>query len=312
MTSVFGPVERLLVGAAFAGLLTVAGFQTGRLGAHFMYPTPQVAFGAVTRVRVFDDALEQEARAPEARVAAVFGTPNPPEAAPVVTEPAKIAVNTTYRLHGITVVGAGRWAMLSVDGANMLARMGDKLANGELVTDITPTAVVLSRDGDLTILEFARPTADGESEMQETRPELLADFNPVEAPPAVPRVTTVTAVEAPAAAPEVEELAQPPIEMQVLRRAIYAPNALSNVHFVRQRTLGGEIGWQLKWIKDSPLVDAAGLQRGDVLVSINGLPVGNSGGLQNLLLGLGKLETIEIRYERRNRPMRVTIPLINS
>jgi type II secretory pathway component PulC len=290
----------------FACLLAFAGFHAGRFGSAIVFPTTASVSGGAATTREFDDAPRPDGTPQKTNVAAIFGTPEPTAAPATVAQP--IAPSTSYGLRGITVVGNSRWAMLTADGANMLVRMGDKLADGEVVKEITPTAVLLSRDGALTILEFS---GSSEENATDRRPDLTADFNPTTAPPEPPRVTTVTPVKRPAP-PETELIQQPPLNIQTLRRAIYAPIALSTVHFVRARTYSGGIGWKLKWIKDSPLVEAAGLQRGDILVSINGQSVEDSDALQSLVLGLGKLDTIEIEYERGKRPMRATIPLIKS
>jgi type II secretory pathway component PulC len=311
LASFLALIERMSIWTAFSIAVAFAGFQAGGLGAHLAFSSPNVDFGRVSGIRVFDKSFSQEVLPTIDTVAAIFG--NPEESQPVVRPaPIEIAENTDYSLQGVTVAVQGRWAMLDAGGANVLVREGDTLANGEMVKEITPTAVVLSRDGELTILQFTRAGSSEISTQNSDRAAIMADFNTVEDKPDVPRVTTVTALEKPARPIETLEVEQPPMKIQALRRALYAPNALSSVQFIRARVSGGAIGWQLKWIKDSPLVEAAGLQRGDVLVAINGVAIVDVKGLQNLLLGLPRLDKIDIEYERRQRPIRVTIPLEKS
>lgn len=309
MTFISGPLprtERLLFWAALLGFLTIGGFQLGRLGAGLSFPASLSGPAQSAKTPQFDDAQQPTGRPLETAVAPIFGTPAPTQA-PATAAPKPIPPASSYALRGITVVGPDRWAMLTADGANILVRMGDQLPGGETVKEITPDAVLVSQNGALSVLEFTRTDAEAPSD----RPELMADFAPSQQPDQAPRVTTVTP-SAPAPAPAQTQTERPALQLQTLRRAIYAPNALSNVHFTRSRTLSGRIGWKLKWIKDSPLIQAAGLERGDVLLAINGVPITDSKGLEALLLGLGKLDIIEIEYERRKRPMRVTIPLIKS
>ncbi|MEL6452375.1 MAG: PDZ domain-containing protein [Pseudomonadota bacterium] len=291
--------------AASVAVLGFAGFHAGSLAAKVAYApsaAPEVAREAAPDFAAVGDTGND---APRNVVAPVFGVPD--AAAPVAAPATR---NATYVLEGVTVTGLGRWAMLSVDGISQLVREGDALGEGELVKAINTTQVVIEAGGALTVVSFdADETPEEDSALQAS---LRADLSGVEAAPDQPRVTVITPPDTQAASAEPVQTERPAIDVKSLRRAFFAPDALSKLRFVRARSTDGGIGLQLKWFEENPITKAAGLERGDVLVSVNDVPITDSTGLQGLAAGLSKLDRIVLKYERKQQPIEVVIPIVRS
>ncbi|MEO1704368.1 MAG: hypothetical protein AAFR50_03390 [Pseudomonadota bacterium] len=303
--SVFDLPERLLVGAALLAAVVFAGFHAGTIGAKLAFPVAGAADAAETGPRGFDEAAVTTTAREVAAIAPIFGAPEVGETAPA---PAPVAQNTTYELEGITITEFGRWAMLNADGASRLLREGDALSETETVVSISPDTVIIQQGEVLSVVRFVRADEELSEEELARQASLEADLNP----PEENFIQTVAAPPTPAPEVEIEEVSttRPPVELQVLRQALYAPNALSDVQFVRARLWNGSVGLQLKWFKDNPIITAMGLQRGDVLAAINGVPITDPQALQALALQVGQLDEIVLFYERKSTVFDVTVPLI--
>lgn len=302
----------MLIGMAGLAALGFIGFHGGSLAAKLAFP-PDLDIAAHGDVaRPFGEVVAASGTSTSGIIAPLFGVPDQSAPPPPAEAPVE---NTTYQLEGITISDFGSWAMLNANGSSRLVREGDALGPGETVAGISVDTVILDTNGTLSFLRFAVAGGDRTATLSDERlareESLAADFNPPQAEPAEARVTTVTPTETPdQPPPPTLRTEQPPLQLQELRQALYRPNALSDVQFVRARLTDGGVGLRLKWFRDNPLVEATGLQRGDVLKTINDIEITDAQGLQALVLQLPKLDQLVVSYERKEQQIEVTIPLI--
>ena len=233
------------------------------------------------------------------RFAPIFGE----EAQTRSAESAPVARNTTYSLRGLfEMLDGGALAMIESSGITAVYRGRDRLPGGETITEISPDGVTIDGARGRTRIAF--------EELQVSRPE------PDERPPADARNSeadspgTVASVDAAVATADIEPERRPPLSHTKLSEQILSSESLlSAVRFKRVRVRTGKIGLRIEWLRKDDLTDAIGLQRGDVIVAVNGLSVDDPRTMDALVRTLPTSREVVIDLERRDGPHRVVIPL---
>ncbi len=230
----------------------------------------------VPRLPIFDDiAVTEAAESPAARSwPALFGEV-PPE--PVAEEtPAAPEPSPDFRLKGLVAGGDSGWAIVSASDGDHLVSVGSVLPGGAEVVAIDPDGVRILLDGKDFLISF-----DEEDEA------------PVAAAPAV-------------AAP-------------VVQTATLSLTELRNDGF--QRSLGlaggskvvdqgnGHLAQQIMWVRNGRLYDKVGLQKGDILLTLNGVPAGDMKALTEAAPKLLRERVFELEFLRAGARMTLKVQI---
>lgn len=178
------------------------------------------------------------------------------------------------RLFGLRSDGAGGGSAIIglADGRQLSVAVGETLEPGLILQSVGSDHVVLARGSSLTRLVFS-------------------DLPAGAAPPPPPVPQTVTPNPAPAAAVPTLDPAK-----------LMAPNAL------RPRMQGVRLnGFTIADGADAGLLDAAGLQAGDVILAVNGVALDSPARIAALRGQLANAASAEIRFERDGASQTTTI-----
>ena len=214
-----------------------------------------------------------------------------------------VARNTTYSLRGLfEMLDGGALAMIESSGMTAVYRGRDRLPGGEAITEISSDGVTIDSVRGRTRITF--------EELQMFRPEpgqvSLVDTRNSEAD----SPDAVAPVDADVPAADVEPERRPPLSHKTLSEQILSNESLlSAVRFKRVRGRTGRIGLRIEWLRKDDLTDAVGLQRGDVILTVNGLSVDEPGTMDALVRSFPTSREVVIDLERRDGPHRLVIPL---
>lgn len=178
-----------------------------------------------------------------------------------------------FRLFGVRAGGAGSGSAIIglPDGRQVSVGVGQEIEPGLTLTEVGADYAVVSRGGSPSRIGF------GETPVGAAAPP---------PPPATPQVVTP---DAPAA-------------------TTVDPQALMAEASLRPRMRGLAVnGFSVNASGDAPNLRAAGLQAGDVIVAIDGVPLNSLGRINELRTRLARAPSAEIRFERDGQPRTTTI-----
>lgn len=265
----------------FLLLLVIAGVLAARLTWLWLAPAP--AFVAVEK-----SSNQAGAQAPSISVDQIgrwhlFGLPATPQQASAK----KISASQLgAKLEGIISGSAFPLVILRVGGKVRLLGVGDALSSGVTIVSIAPDRVVISNQGRLESIAFPKP----------------ASLDQAPAPSAASLTGNAAAASSPPVAASVRAQAE-----QVLR------NPQTLLRFVRVSPVqqnGALHGYALRPVPgQSAFMRALGLAPGDVLTSVNGMPVNDPSLLPQIMPLLNSGQPLQVEIERGGQPMNVTINL---
>jgi len=205
---------------------------------------------------------------------ALFGE-IPPE--PVAaTETAAPEPSPDFSLKGLVAGGEGGWAIVSADSGDHLVSVGSVLPGGAKVIEIQPDGVRISLDDKEFLIGF-----DEEAEA----PMVAAELAP---------------------APAVQS-------------ASLSLSALRDDGF--QRSLGlaggskivdqgnGNLAQQIMWVRNGRLYDKVGLRKGDIILTLNGVPAGDIDALRQAAPELLRQRDFELELLRAGARMTLKVQI---
>jgi general secretion pathway protein C len=193
--------------------------------------------------------------------------------APVAAQPTAMAVATRLplELQGVFVADAPKdsAAIVAQKGRpGMLYVVGQKMPGNAELVEVHSDHIVLRRAGVLETLKF--PTATGQFVPAPQEPEDLADSaRPITSPSAGEANTDDGRDERGRMRPTSESMAEYRERIEADPAGALADLGISAVNE------GDASGYRLDDLTDSPFLSQTGLQPGDVILSVNGRPVGD-------------------------------------
>lgn len=193
--------------------------------------------------------------------------------------------SSQMRLFGVRAGGPdGGSAIIGLaDGRQTSVGVGEEVEPGLILQSVASDHVILSRGGSVTRLVFS------ELPMGAATPPAAPSAPQVVAPP-----TSANAIAPPSAAPATGPVVD--------------PARLAGQASLRPRMKGlGINGFTVSASGDGAALRAAGLQSGDVILSVNGTELNSLQGVANLRRDLSSSPQAEIRYERGGQVRTTTI-----
>ncbi|MES2834704.1 MAG: type II secretion system protein N [Pseudomonadota bacterium] len=178
-----------------------------------------------------------------------------------------------FRLFGVRAGGPGGGSAIIglPDGRQVSVGVGDEIEPGLTLTEVGPDHAVVSRNGSPSRITFGEVPVGAA------------------APPPPPTTEQVVTPQSSAA-------------------ATVDPQALMAEASLRPRMRGLAVtGFTVNASGQTPALAAAGLQPGDVITSIDGVPLDGLGRLNELRTRLSRAPQAEIRFERNGQPRTTTI-----
>lgn len=179
-----------------------------------------------------------------------------------------------FRLFGVRAGGPGGGSAIIglPDGRQVSVGVGEEVEPGLVLTSVGPDHAILSRNGSPSRVTF------GEVPVGAAAPPPPPVTDQVVTPPTAPAVATVD------------------------------PQALMAEASLRPRMRGMAVtGFSVNASGQTPALAAAGLQAGDVITAIDGVPLDGLGRLNELRTRLARAPQAEIRFERNGQPRTTTI-----
>jgi general secretion pathway protein C len=189
------------------------------------------------------------------------------------------------QLEGIIAGSQPPLVMLRVGGEVRLLQVGDKVTSQVTVSAIEPDRVLISNQGRLEAIAFPKPAS-----LNQAQPS-SASLAVSGGSPAVAKATTGARVDA-------AEVMQNP---QSLMRFVTVAPLQEN---------GALTGYALRPVPgQEAFMQQLGLEPGDVLTSVDGMPVTDPALLPRVMPLLGSGQPLNVMIERGGQPMSVTINL---
>lgn len=179
------------------------------------------------------------------------------------------------RLYGVRAGGAGGGSAIVglPDGRQVSVAVGEEIEPGLTLTAVGPDFATVSRGGSISRLTFG---------------EVPVGVAPPPPPPTTPQVVTPSSGQ--------EEA------------VVVDPQALMAQASLRPRMRGLAVnGFVVGASGDAPMLRAAGLQAGDVITAVDGIPLDGLGRLNELRTHLARAPQAEIRFERDGQTRTSTI-----
>lgn len=179
-----------------------------------------------------------------------------------------------FRLFGVRAGGPGGGSAIIglPDGRQVSVGVGEEIEPGLILSEVGPDYAVVSRNGSPSRVTFG---------------EVPVGAAPPPPPPATDQVVT------PQAAPAVTTV---------------DPQALMAEASLRPRMRGLAVtGFTVSAAGQTPSLAAAGLQPGDVITAVDGVPLDGLGRINELRTRLSRAPQAEIRYERDGQTRTTTI-----
>ncbi|MBD3816027.1 MAG: type II secretion system protein GspC [Halothiobacillus sp.] len=268
--------------ALFLILLATAGVLAARITWLWLAPAPVYVPPAGSGAQASEKS--QSASVEQIGGWHLFGqaaTPNRPEATKIS------ASQLGVKLEGIISGSPSPLVMLRVGGEVRLLQVGDALSAGVSIVSIAPDRVVISNQGRLESIAFPKPQS--------------LDQAPA---PSAASLTTANPrdVSAAAVAPTVRALAE---------KIRHNPQTLLRFVTVSPVQQDGEIsGYSLRPVPgQEALMRALGLMPGDVLTSVDGMPVNDPALLPRVMPLLNSGQPLQVQVERGGQPLSMTINL---
>lgn len=185
------------------------------------------------------------------------------------------ADSSQMRLYGVRSDGAGGGSAIIglPDGRQLSVGVGEEVEPGLVLKEVGADYVTLSRGGSVSRLIFT---------------ETPTGAAPPPPPPAAPQVVA------------------PPVSASEPAAAVVNPASLVARAGLRPRlSAGGIKGFTISG--DASEVKAAGLQAGDVILSVNGVALNGMGAVNGLRQSLATASSAQISYERDGQARTTTI-----
>lgn len=179
-----------------------------------------------------------------------------------------------FRLFGVRAGGPGGGSAIIglPDGRQVSVGVGEEIEPGLTLTEVGPDHAVVSRNGSPSRITF------GEVPVGAAAPPPPPTTEQVVTPQAAPAAATVD------------------------------PQALMAEASLRPRMRGLAVtGFTVNASGQTPALASAGLQSGDVITAIDGVPLDGLGRLNELRTRLSRAPQAEIRFERNGQPRTTTI-----
>ena len=179
-----------------------------------------------------------------------------------------------FRLFGVRAGGPGGGSAIIglPDGRQVSVGVGEEIEPGLTLSEVGPDYAVVSRNGSPSRVTF------GEVPVGAAAPPPPPATDQVVTPQAAPAVTTVD------------------------------PQALMAEASLRPRMRGLAVtGFTVSAAGQTPALAAAGLQPGDVITAVDGVPLDGLGRINELRTRLSRVPQAEIRYERDGQTRTTTI-----
>lgn len=268
--------------ALFLILLATAGVLAARITWLWLAPAP--AYVATTESGAEASEKSQSTSIEQIGSWHLFGraaTPDNPTATKIS------ASQLGVRLEGVISGSPLPLVILRVGGEVRLLQVGDALSAGVRIVSIAPDRVIISNQGRLESIAFPKP----QSLDQAPAPSAASLAT------ASPRDVSAAAV-APTVRAQAEEIRHNP--QTLLRFVTVSP--------VQQ---DGEVsGYSLRPVPgQEALMRALGLMPGDVLTSIDGMPVNDPTLLPRVMPLLNSGQPLQVQVERGGQPLSMTINL---
>lgn len=224
---------------------------------------------AVEPIRVTEPGRKQADLSVLSRFDAFFRTGEASSLAEVTA-----AGSEQFRLFGVRAGGPGGGSAIIglPDGRQISVGVGEEIEPGLILTSVGPDHAVVSRNGSPSRITF------GEVPVGAAAPPPPPPTEQVVTPQTVPAATTVD------------------------------PQALMAEASLRPRMRGLAVtGFTVNASGQTPALAAAGLQPGDVITAIDGVPLDGLGRINELRTRLQRAPQAEIRFERNGQPRTTTI-----
>lgn len=179
-----------------------------------------------------------------------------------------------FRLFGVRAGGPGGGSAIIglPDGRQVSVAVGEEIEPGLTLTEVGPDHAVVSRSGSPSRITFGEVPIGAA------------------APPPPPTIEQVVTPQTATAAATID------------------PQALMAEASLRPRMRGLAVtGFTVSASGQTPALAAAGLQPGDVITAIDGVPLDGLGRLNELRTRLSRAPQAEIRFERNGQPRTTTI-----
>lgn len=79
-------------------------------------------------------------------------------------------------------------------------------------------------------------------------------------------------------------------------------NPFDELKKIRLRPKDGEVGLEIQWIQDDSILKQLGVQKGDVIKSVNGIPFNNMADIANSINSLMNSERFDVEVTREGKP----------
>jgi len=297
----FNPTLAAASGARISGwlLAALAAVLSAQLTWQILAPADPLSVPAVKH-----DWREPTHRSPpESASSILHGLPNwplfgTPQAAPPPTAVAAPDTQLNLRLLGILASdpipsGSGFAIIAEGNGPERLFGVGDRIGTaGAIVQTVYPDRVILDRNGRLETLRF--PSTDSRGS------------------PAA--LTSLSAVRTAASSPATQSASVETGADPVLRRSQWLENPESLLRAVQARPVlrGGQLhGLTLRPTQNAREFEQAGLEPGDVLTSVNGVPISAIQAPEQLFEELARATQIQLTVERAGETRALTLRLLD-
>ena len=260
------------------------GFLTFAAAVAFGYGGGQLALVLVSKgtqgaapVRIEAALAAVEAATPEVLPAdwpPVFDAyvPDPPRA----EAPPKKAEK--YRLVGLVAGGKEAWAIMTASDGDVLVRAGDRLVGGEHVIEIEANGVWIDREAERVLIRF-----------EETASEMMA------------RVMSNGSVES-----DNVDLPIAAFSGRDMRRVL---GRAGSIRMVAANGGQGETFPEILWVREGQVYDLIGLQRGDMVLRVNGYSVSDPENLANAAQILRSADEFAVDILRKGQRRTITVKI---
>ncbi len=208
----------------------------------------------------------------------------------VAVEPVVVASPLNAKLKGVF---AGlppfpAFAILNFDGKDQPVRVGTEIVPGALLDSVHPRHILVRRNGAIEKLEFDDATASA-APMAQISPQMGA--RPLPAPPSQFRLNVQSVNQNTSALSRAE-----------LQSALQDPRQLTNVGRVQDNPGGGVA---VQEAGQGSLLQKLGLLDGDVIRSLNGVPVNSQADLMRLYQHFGQVGQVKVEGLRAGTPLQL-------
>ncbi len=183
-----------------------------------------------------------------------------------------------YRLVGLVAGGKDAWAIMTASDGDVLVRVGDRLIGGERVIEIEANGVWIDRDDKRVLIRF-----------EETANEMMA------------RIMSNGAVEADSA-----EVPLSAFSGRDMRRVL---GRAGSVRMVAANGGQGEKFPEILWVREGQVYDLIGLQRGDMVLRVNGYSVSDPENLTNAAQILRSADEFAVDILRKGQRRTITVKI---